>query len=108
MLQADSTWTVCAKNYLGEALRRKGEFEEARKLLQESRDAFKRAMGTEHPETIATLADIGQVNMNMGNFDTAGVPTSCIGCAPRCCDASQALHVMMLLRVVSLVCVCLD
>ena len=79
---ADSTWTICAKNYLGEALRRKGKFEEAGKLLQESRDAFKRAMGTEHPETIATLADIGQVNFNMGNFDAAGDRTVCIAVLP--------------------------
>lgn len=61
----------CLKNYLGEALRRKGEFEKARALLQGTRDAFCRAMGAEHPETIGALADVGQVNLNMKNYDVA-------------------------------------
>ena len=36
MLPADNTWTMCGKNYLGEALRRKGEYERSLDLLQQS------------------------------------------------------------------------
>jgi hypothetical protein len=72
VLSVDSTWTICAKNYLGEALRRKGQLEEAKKLLQHTRDGFRRAMGADHPETIGALADIGQVNLNLGLFEVAG------------------------------------
>ena len=36
VLPADNTWTMCGKNYLGEALRRKGEYERSLDLLQQS------------------------------------------------------------------------
>ena len=81
-LSVDSTWTICAKNYLGESLRRKGQLEEAKKLLQQTRDGFRRAMGADHPETIGALADMGQVNLNLGLFEVAGDATESYVCVP--------------------------
>jgi len=83
VLSVDSTWTICAKNYLGESLRRKGQLEEAKLLLQQTQDGFRRAMGADHPETIGALADMGQVNLNLGLFEVAGDPTESYVCAPR-------------------------
>jgi hypothetical protein len=38
---------------------------------------FRRAMGVEHPEAIGALADVGQVNLNMGNYEASGT-ANCI------------------------------
>ena len=94
VLSADNTWTICAKNYLGEALRRRGQYEEASKLFQETRHAFRRAMGAEHPETIGTLADVGQVNLNLRNFTLAGdlTHTICTGLWPHLYELQIVVH----------------
>ena len=34
-------------------------------------------MGVEHPEAIGALADVGQVNLNMGNYEASGT-ANCI------------------------------
>jgi serine/threonine-protein kinase len=59
------------RNYLALALERKGEFDEARQLLQESVGIYRRTVGTRSPDYAISLHNLGSALIDRGDLSGA-------------------------------------